>query len=82
VAVTSVEETLFTFVAGIDPKLTSVTPERNAPLMVTVSPPVRGEESGVSEVIVGVAGSVVRKTIPGKLSPAARQKLGERHVTA
>jgi phage terminase large subunit-like protein len=53
VAVTSVEETLFTLVAGVDPKLTPDTPERLAPIIVAVPPPARGEESGVIEVIVG-----------------------------
>ena len=53
VAVTSVEEILFTLVAGIDPKLTPDTPERLVPMMVAVPPPARGEESGVIEVIVG-----------------------------
>ena len=53
VAVTSVEETLFTLVAGVDPKLTPDTPERLVPMMVAVPPPARGEESGVIEVIVG-----------------------------
>ena len=53
VAVTSVEETLFTLVAGVDPKLTPDTPERLVPMMVAVPPPAKGEESGVIEVIVG-----------------------------
>ena len=53
VAVTSVEETLFTLFAGVDPKLTPDTPERLVPMMVAVPPPARGEESGVIEVIVG-----------------------------
>ena len=53
VAVTSVEEILFTLVAGVDPKLTPDTPERLVPMMVAVPPPARGEESGVIEVMVG-----------------------------
>jgi hypothetical protein len=58
VAVISVEDTPFTLVAGVAPKLTADMLERLVPMMVAVPPPASGDESGVIDVIVGPVGAV------------------------
>ena len=54
VTVISVEDTAFTLIAAVDPKLTADAAKRLVPIIVAVPPPASGDESGVIEVIVGV----------------------------
>jgi len=58
VAVTKVDDTAFTLVAAVVPKVTAVAPDRSVPMIVAVPPPVSGDESGVIDVIVGAVGEV------------------------
>ncbi|HET6963194.1 MAG TPA: hypothetical protein VFH58_00375 [Acidimicrobiales bacterium] len=53
VAVTRVESTAMTSVAGLAPKLTPVAPVRLVPVIVTDVPPALGPDEGLTPVTVG-----------------------------
>jgi hypothetical protein len=65
-----VELTTVTLLDALDPNLTAVAPFRFMPVIVTVPPPVTGEESGVMEDTIGVT---FFSTVRGAL--ASRQEL-------
>ncbi|MCL5948229.1 MAG: hypothetical protein M1420_03590 [Actinobacteria bacterium] len=82
---TEIDVVEFTVTAALvsvsEPKVTTAPVVKCIPVIVTVSPPVRGDESGVIDMMTGIGLMVVRITISAEVAPSAMHALVEAQST-